>query len=938
MSDVPAECNSPKIQDNMSSEADPEPALPRVFDRYVLLKTVARGGMGEVFLATSLGAIDGAERPCVLKVIRKEHEGDSSFLARFLDEARIQAQLEHPGVAKVLEASHDPNGKPFVVLEHVEGRNLSEVRLRAHQLGIRLPWPEAVAIGIAMSDALAYVHERTDANGQPLDIVHRDLSPQNVMVGYGGDVKLIDFGTARGQNRRCQTVSGIVFAKPGYVAPEVANNNPGGVPADLYAVGIMLWELLCGRRFISGDASEHLAAVAAGERTINPVADLVHAPPELDTICQRLTATRIEDRYGSAREASAELVQLFKRAPSMADGQRGVRSRISHTMQRLYPAEPARTRAEFVRLVAGAKRTAVPASAQLPSPSPAPAETPEDTHRLVGTRYRLQSELGRGADGVVHAALHIDLGRPVALKLLDPQRAGSEARMERFRQEARAIAQLEHENIVRVYDFGFALDGRAYLAMEQLEGESLQTRNEASGVMPWQTAFDLCVQACCALEEAHRAGVVHSDIKPGNLFITRSGTLKLLDFGVARLLRESEGSPETTEDGEAFSLTGTPEYVAPEVAAGKDPVPESDVYSLGVVLYECITGQRPFEEDTLVALLQQKRSRRVLHPSQAAPEQDLPRSVDRVLLKALATALQDRYRSASDFRQALQDCLEHASRPQPKARTNRHFALTAACTIAVVAAIPSLREPVLQGIQQVMGGSAVATWTKGAQSSLERWLDRSGRAVMTVASQVKAPNTSPVGSAGAAGAMPHSSPATSSATVTQTVAINQSTMDTAVLGETMAIANPAQPDVSVDALDLQEIPENDASPSFANSAPDDQLERALTFLQEGLYTKALFRLRSLGQKHPEDPRVLAAWVEAAQGTKAWGEARRIAERRARLEPTPESRFALGRLQRATGRHADAMATMEKLIEDHPDFQAAQQWLEQREGRGRIASR
>jgi serine/threonine-protein kinase len=153
-----------------------EPALPRRFERYTLLKRLARGGMGEVLLA-STGGIEGAERPVVVKIIRREHDADRSFLARFLDEARIQAQLQHPGVAQILEATSDQEGKPYVVVEHIEGRNLSDVRSRAAQLGVRISWPEAIGLGIMLGEALAHVHERTDAEGRPLEIVHRDLSP-----------------------------------------------------------------------------------------------------------------------------------------------------------------------------------------------------------------------------------------------------------------------------------------------------------------------------------------------------------------------------------------------------------------------------------------------------------------------------------------------------------------------------------------------------------------------------------------------------------------------------------------------------------------------------------------------------------------------------------------------------------------------------------------
>src|SRR6187399_3052873 len=291
--------NDTKSQENTACDGD---TLPRRFERYTLLKRIARGGMGEVFLATA-GGIEGAERPCVVKTIRREHEEDRSFLARFLDEARIQAQLQHPGVAQIVEATNDSSGKPYVVVEFIEGRNLGDVRARAGQLGMRMGWPESLAVAIVMADALSHVHDRTDASGKPLDIVHRDLSPQNVMVSYAGDVKLIDFGTARGQNRRCQTIAGIVFAKPGYVAPEVANNTPGGVPADLYALGIMLWEMLAGRRFLAGDPAQHMALVAAGKRNPSELAALIGAPSD-ERLGETAAAGAQHGRRGSQRARS----------------------------------------------------------------------------------------------------------------------------------------------------------------------------------------------------------------------------------------------------------------------------------------------------------------------------------------------------------------------------------------------------------------------------------------------------------------------------------------------------------------------------------------------------------------------------------------------------------------------------------------------------------
>src|SRR5579859_4266678 len=278
-----------------TSEPSPSLPLPRMLGRRILLKLMARGGMGDVYLAATTG-IEGAERPCIAKTIRRDHLHDGSFLARFLDEARVQAQLNHPGVAQVLEASTDENGEPYTVVEYVEGRSLADVRQRAIQLGCRVGWPEAVAVTIEMAQALAHVHERSGSDGTPLGIVHRDLSPQNVMVGYGGDVKLIDFGTARGHNRRCHTVAGVVFAKPGYVAPEVARQQVGDGRIDVYALGIMLWELCAGRRFLTGDAQKHLEEAAAGKVLVPAVAKSCDAPALLDEIIQHLTANDPDDR------------------------------------------------------------------------------------------------------------------------------------------------------------------------------------------------------------------------------------------------------------------------------------------------------------------------------------------------------------------------------------------------------------------------------------------------------------------------------------------------------------------------------------------------------------------------------------------------------------------------------------------------------------------
>ena len=170
------------------------------------------------------------------------------------------------------------------------------------------------------------------------------------MVGFAGEVKLIDFGTARGHNRRCHTVAGVVFAKPGYVAPEVARQQVGDGRIDLYALGVMLWELCAGRRFLTGDAQKHLEEAAAGKIVLPSLSDM-GAPAELDLVVKKLTANNPDDRYDSAAMAALDLARVLTQAPTATNGERSVRGRIQTLMRSLWSHEPARSRAEFAKLL-----------------------------------------------------------------------------------------------------------------------------------------------------------------------------------------------------------------------------------------------------------------------------------------------------------------------------------------------------------------------------------------------------------------------------------------------------------------------------------------------------------------------------------------------------------------------------------------------------------
>ncbi len=863
---------------------------PREFGRLLLLKAIARGGMGEVYLA-AMGDIEGAERPCVVKLIRQEHREDASFLARFLDEARIQAQMQHPGVAQVLEAAIDPQGQPYVVVEHIAGRDLAELRARASQLKLQISWSDGVAIAASIADALAHVHERTDPEGHPLDVVHRDLSPQNIMVSYVGDTKLIDFGTARGENRRCQTINGIVFAKPGYVAPEVAANNPGGASADLYALGIVLWEMIAGRRFLQGDSQEHLAAVAKGERSPPALSLWLALPRELDTIIARLTAPRIADRFESAREATEHLVKLLQQAPGLANGERSVRARIAQLMLRLYPAEPAGSRAEFAQLVAAARKSG--GARPEWQASPLPTEVGAKDQLFPGTRYRVVRDIARSPMSVVHEAQHVDLGRKVALKVLERQRCSSREAEARFRQEARVVAQLRHDNLVQIHDFGVSADGRPYYAMEYLEGETLADRLARQGRLPWEEVLGLGIQACQALESAHALGVIHRDIKPANLLVTSSGVLKLLDFGIT----QTSAEPDRL-DAESLSLIGTPEYMAPE-QIGRDAVDaRADIYALGAVLYELITGCLPHTGANTVTLLDNKVHDKVKAPSQRVKKLRLPRYLDRVLLTALATDTKDRYDNVTGLRQDLVWILGSKARGQAK-RQRLVVGGIAFATIGVLLGVIAL-----DGLPEQVRHLA----------SVDRSAQHPPSAVHLHAPQnvVHALEAAPPNAAGG----------------DTSIAVANVPSTEAARHADEAEPIPQAPVIHLDNDEaLPPPPPPSVSPLPAPEAPrDEALEHALAeaeSLRGHRNLRALEAFRRLGDQHPKEPRVLEGWSRVAATTKWWGESLRVAERWAAVDASPPAQVHLARTQKRLGHVEQAISTLKSLLARHPkDGEAA----------------
>jgi len=262
---------------------------------------------------------------------------------------------------------------------------------------------------------------------------------------------------------------------------------------------------------------------------------------------------------------------------------------------------------------------------------------------LFDGRYRIQRKLGAGGMADVYLAEDQELGRRVAIKILNGRHANDDQFIERFRREAKNAAALNHPSIVSIYDRGEAED-TYYIAMEFLDGRTLKELIVGRGAAPINVAIEYGRQILSALRFAHRHGIVHRDIKPHNVLVDAEGRVKVTDFGIARA-----GTSQMTETG---SIVGTAQYLSPEQARGGEVDPRSDLYSLGVVLYELLTGKTPFDGETPVEIAMKHLSNAPKPPSKLRPE--VPPELDKVVLRALAKNPDERYQSADEMEADLE--------------------------------------------------------------------------------------------------------------------------------------------------------------------------------------------------------------------------------------------------------------------------------------------
>ncbi len=286
-----------------------ELSLGDALGKHRLLGALGHGGMADVYLAVADGP-EGFRKLCVIKLLKESMAQDEEFRAMFLDEARLAARLNHPNVVQTFEVG-DLSGRLMLAMEYVEGQPATRVRRRLP--GTQLPLTVWMRVLCDVLEALEYAHTLTDFDGSLLGIVHRDVSPHNILIGYDGRVKLVDFGIAKSSAAEQATQAGVLKGKVGYMAPEQACLGEVDGRADLFSVGVILWEVIANRRLVDGmTSSDVIVRRAAGEDP--KIADIVHeVDPELARICDRAMARDPAARFASAADFQTEMELWLKK-------------------------------------------------------------------------------------------------------------------------------------------------------------------------------------------------------------------------------------------------------------------------------------------------------------------------------------------------------------------------------------------------------------------------------------------------------------------------------------------------------------------------------------------------------------------------------------------------------------------------------------------------
>jgi serine/threonine protein kinase len=545
---------------------------------YQIVRRFPGGGSSDLYLASS----SGSREVCLLKTIAPAR-GDTDGILR---EGGILLRLSHPNVVRALEVGR-ADDTLFLALEHVHGKDLAAVAARAKAQGRVLSIPAALAIVASCCRALAHVHQR--------GFIHRDVAPSNLLLAYDGETKLCDFGlsttvTDPEPNRR-------LIGHLGYLAPEIARGEAVSPRSDLFSVAAIAWELLTGQSRLPRVSARDVTRFARlrNPRFIAPSSLRSEVPAALDRVLHRALAPHPKDRYD-------DLLALLQALEHAVEGQIGLEdtTSVAIAMSTLFEEERVAESRELEALRAAAGKPRPRAPSLVTSERRDASSAARRLGEVLDARYRVESVLGIGGMGTVYRARHLGLDRLVAVKIMHPHLALDARLVHRFDREARVSTRVCHPSFVDVFDVGRTPAGEPYLAMELVTGRTLASLLELEGPLSFEQAVRVAMSISAALAAAHRTGLIHRDLKPDNVMVGEGDDVRVLDFGICKHL--DSGSHPTTP-GVAM---GSPAYMAPEQLDGTDTGAAQDIYALGCVLFEMLTGRPPFSGSDDVDLLTRK--------------------------------------------------------------------------------------------------------------------------------------------------------------------------------------------------------------------------------------------------------------------------------------------------------------------------------------------
>lgn len=583
-------------------------------NRYEILGRLGEGGMGAVYKAFDREL----DREIALKTIRADVASNPVAIRRLKQETLLARQIAHRNVVRVFDLGVGA-GVRFITMELVEGESLKSLVQREKKLSVE----RARSIMTQVCEGLAAAHAE--------DVIHRDLKPQNVLISKDGRVRILDFGLARPIEDTGITRTGVLIGTPDYMSPEQALGQSADARSDIFAFGIIFYELLTG-------------TLPFGGRTL------------------------VESFLARTRERARALESIEPSVPAQ----------LAQLVMHCLEPDPARRYQRAEEIFRDLKRQENGREAQ-----DAPGHVPEPgvlaPGVVLGGRYRIEAEAGEGGMGKVYRATDLHLNRTVALKVVRPERTGDSESVERLKQEISLASRISHKHVLRIHDLGEA-DGLRFVSMAWADGDNLAQLINRSAPLPEERIVEIGLEISDGLDAARQQGIVHRDLKPTNVLLDSGGHACIADFGLASTVEDTQSSP-LSNPGE---ITGTPRYMSPEQVEGKRTDPRSDIYSLGLILYEMATGKIPFKDDSALQTMAERvtqpaKSPKLLNP---AISQELALIILRCLERDPELRYQDPAALLHDLRQL------GAQEPVAESRGIRkwQYAVSAAGVIAIAVA------------------------------------------------------------------------------------------------------------------------------------------------------------------------------------------------------------------------------------------------------------